>query len=496
MKLSVFISILFLVNSLFGESTVVRHQSKKMVSSDSAVIISPKHHTILNQGSVEYTISPACEVREVLLYVNYYPFKTDTIDYVTKAPFSAQWSTASIPDQDQLHLQFGYILYHVNGDTITSPPQPHHWIIDRTIKKSTKRYLCKQARSNDEICIDGKLDEWKRFRSENSPLGGGFKCSWTGSNFFLAVEVYDPFVTVADRLEISFDLTHSQTRFFDINHRIISFAPKSRSFSWAIDISDTGYTQLDSIIIRIDEEMEWRGSLTDYGYIIEARIPFCVLSALEFPQKRFGFDLSVIDINNTNQKEPDVYTWSGAQPSGRHNPNEWGAIILRQHFFPLKLLLILSLFIVAILIITMISLILYRKQKELFYKKVEKKELSPILKEIMHIIENNIEKQELNPKYISNKYGCSVSEVEKTFSQELGTSCAKVIRFSRIKKAKLYLLIPDFKIENSAHAVGFADTNVFVKAFKEFAGVTPEVWRRNRLEDSLENDGDTDKNIS
>ena len=496
MKLSVFISILFLANSLYSDTDTTQCHKKKIASSDSAEIISPKHHTILNQDSVEYTIGPACEVSGVILYVNYYPFKTDTIAYLTKAPFSAQWNCAHIPDQDQLHLQFGYILYHVNGDTITAPPQPHHWIIDRTIKKSTKRYLCKQTRSNDEICIDGKLDEWKRFRSEKFPFSGGFKCSWTGSDFFLAVEVYDPFVTVADRLEISFDLTHSQTRFFDINHRIISFAPKSRSFSWAVDISDTGYTQVDSIIIRIDEEMVWRGSLTNYGYIIEARIPFCVLSALEFPPKRFGFDLSVIDINDANQKEPDVYTWSGTQPSGRHNPNEWGAIILRQHFLPLKLLLILSLFIVAILIITMISLILYRKQKELYYEKIEKKELSPILKEIMHIIENNIEKQELNPKYIVNKYGCSVSEVEKAFRQELGTSCNKIITLSRIKKARSYLIEPDIAIEDIANAVGFADMNVFVKAFKTFAGVTPEKWRENRFEDAVEEDEGIDENNS
>lgn len=171
MNVSLFISIILFTISLYSATDTVQYQNRKIASSDSAVIISPKHHTILNQDSVEYTIGPACEVSGVILYVNYYPFKTDTIAYLTKAPFSAQWNCAHIPDQDQLHLQFGYILYHVNGDTITAPPQPHHWIIDRTIKKSTKRYLCKQARSNYEICIDGKLDEWKRFRSENFPLG-------------------------------------------------------------------------------------------------------------------------------------------------------------------------------------------------------------------------------------------------------------------------------------------------------------------------------------
>ena len=114
----------------------------------------------------------------------------------------------------------------------------------------------------------------------------------------------------------------------------------------------------------------------------------------------------------------------------------------------------------------------------------------------MHIIENNVEKQELNPKYIANKYGCPVSEIEKAFRQELGTSCNKIITLSRIKKAKSYLIEPDSEIEDIANAVGFADANVFVKTFKAFAGVAPEKWRKNRLEDAMEEDEETDENNS
>jgi hypothetical protein len=390
MKVLPFILPVLFCTLLYGATDSTQNQKKKITSGDSAVIISPKHYSILNHGSVEYTIKPVCDVTGVVLLVHYYPAKTDTISYLTEAPFTALWNYSLLPDQDQLHLQFGYILYHVNGDTIISTPQPHHWIIDRNIQRSKKRYTCKQAKANEEFSIDGKLDEWDRFAYARFPSGGGFTCSWTGADFFLAVEVHDPSVTSSDRVEVSFDLTRSRTQFLNSNHRIISFGPKRRSFTWAVAMTDTGYTQVDSIIIRIDEEMEWRSSLTSYGYSIEARIPFCILSALQFPNKYFGFDISVIDVNKVNPNEQQVYTWSGSEPSGRHNPNEWGTIVLRQLFLPLKIILTLSLLFVALLLLAMIYLILYKKHKDLYYEKLEKKELSPMLKEIMNIIEYNL----------------------------------------------------------------------------------------------------------
>ena len=467
---------------------------RKITSGESSVIINPKHYSILNQESFEYKIKPVCKITGVVFLVHYYPSKTDTLSYVTKPPFSAQWNYSRLPDQDQLHLQFGYILYHVNGDTIISVPQPHHWIIDRNIQRSKKRYTCKQARANEEFSIDGKLDEWGRFVYARFPSGGGFKCSWTGADFFLAVDVYDPFVTSYDRVEVSFDLTRSRTQFLNINHRIISFGPKSRSFTWAVDMSDTGYMQIDSVVIRIDEEMEWRSRPTSYVYIIEARNPFCVLSALLFPNNYVGFDIYVFDVNDASQNEQQVYTWSGSEPSGRHNPNEWGTIVLRQLFLPLKIILAFSLLFVALLLVTMVYLILYKKQKDLYYEKIEKKELSPMLKDVMHTIDYNIDKPDLNPDYIARKYGCSTYELEKAFKQELNTSCKKIITLSRIKKAKSFLIESDSDIEDIAKASGFTDTTTFINTFKGLAGVYPEEWKKNRIEDAKEEDEELEEN--
>jgi len=463
-------------------------QAHTLISSDSARIISPKHRSILNQESVEYTLQPVCPVSRVDLFVSYYPSRTDTLARLSKPPFSVEWHTADLPDQDQLHLQFGYTLYHVNGDTIIAAPQPHHWIIDRNTKQSRKRHACKQAPSDKKFSIDGRLDEWKKFRRKPFPSGGGFRCAWTAADFFLAVEIYDPIVTFEDRIEVCFDPTQSRTRFFDINHRIISFGPKSRSFCWAVEINDSTTIQIDSLIIRINEEMEWRSRLTEFGYIVEMRIPFCVLSALEFPQKHIGFDIAVIDKNDPRQRTPSVYTWSGAEPAGRHNPAEWGTIILRQLFLPLKLLLVITLFFVTLLIVGMTALILYRKRKDYYYEKLVKKGLSPKLREIIAIVERHIKRPDLSPEDVAGHYGCRISALEKIFNHELNTSCQKHIVFSRIKKAKTLLVDTEMSIESISKETGFTGTDIFTNTFTSLAGVPPEKWRKNRLEDLIEDE--------
>ncbi len=463
-------------------------RSRRLISRDSARIISPVHKSILNDDSVIYTIEPLCPVTGVVLYVSYYPSETDTLAYCSHPPYRTVWHTASLPDQDQLHCQFGYILYHAGGDTIISPPLPHHWIIDRITRTSRRRYVCKQAPPEKEFAIDGILDEWKRIRRHHFPDGGGFRCVWTPADFFLAVEVYEPIVSPQDRIEVCFDVTRSRTRFFGINHRIISFGPRSRSFCWAVDVTDTGTTQVDSMIIRFDEEMTWRSRLTDFGYIIEARIPFCILSDLEFPPKRIGFDIAVIDKNDRTQKEPAVYVWSGTEPAGRHNPAEWGTLVLRQIFLPLKVLLGISLVLVSMLITAMVFLILYRKRKDYYYETRANKELSPRLREIISIIENNSARTDLSTERVAGLAGSSPAEIETLFRQELSTSCEKHIVYLRIKKAKKLLLETEMRIEEIAKETGFIAAEPFVGEFTAQAGVPPEKWRENRRADLMDED--------
>jgi AraC-like DNA-binding protein len=487
MKHFVLLSILFLFTTSLGDAPD-SSKTQPIISSDSAIIISPKHRSVLNQKTVTYTVNSKCAITGMDLLVSYYPSMTDTLARLSKPPFSTVWNYAHIPDQDQIHLQFGYILYHVNGDTIVSAPTPHHWIIDRKIKKSKKRYACKQTLEEEDITIDGTLNEWESYRRNELSSTGSFRCAWTPISFFIAVEVYDPTVTIHDRIEVCFDMTRSRSQFLGKDQRIVSFCPKTISFCWAVDVSNTGATVLDSVLARMDEEMDWRNVITDYSYIIEARIPLYLLSNLQFPNKQFGFDVAVIDINDSREFKPNVFCWSGAEPSDRHSPAGWGTIVLTQPFLPLKVLFIISLSVIFILLIGIAVLSFVRGQKDRQYEKIEQKEPSPQLKKIFEIIDNNINKPALNLIDLAQMSGLTIPEIEKVLKKELNTSCNTIITFSRIKKAKDLLVNSDRGVKNIAQAVGYTDSKAFIKSFKTLAGVTPEEWRRNRAEDDIDED--------
>lgn len=475
-------------DTLFDNTDTSIH--KTIYSRDSARIISPKHYSILNDTLVTYTIEPNCAVEHVILYVSYFPKKTDTLARLSNAPYTVVWNNKNISDQDQFHLQFGYILFHTSGDTIISLPEPHHWIINRDKNKSKKRYVCKEAPSSEAFIIDGKLDDWVTYPRINIPFGGSIRCSWTSIDFFIGIEVYDPFVTKYDKVEISFDMADKRQEFVSVGQRILSYSPLARSFPWALSVNDTSVHILDSLVVRINEEMEWSTLSTMYGYTIESRIPLCVLYDLSFPLKSWGFDVTVINKDDKNQNKPSIYTWSGAEPGARHTPAEWGTITLSQQFLPLKFILLIFLFTICIIIILILFLLLYQKQKNSYYEKLENQPRSDEIEKIFHIIENNITHKDCSPEMIANKYGCTTSNLEILLANKLNSKCQMIITSVRIKKAKQLLVETDQDISEIADSVGYKEEKVFEKTFKAFSGVYPLEWRENRRDDECENEED------
>lgn len=484
----------FMIFVFFSESFCIQDtmtvSRSTLVTSDSAVIISPKMYQILDQNEVRYVLKPKCPVSSVILIVNYFPGNCDTLGQFTHPPFETTWYYQDITDQDQIHLQFGYILIHKNGDTIISPPFPHQWVLNHNSKSSKKKYFCRQALSAEDFIIDGKIEEWEKYQRHDLINGGGFQCAWTSADFFIAISVYDPFVSVFDRVELSFDLMKEQGEFFDINQRIISFGPQTRSFPWAVQLTDTGGVQVDSIIIRLKEEMEWRSMRTSFGYTIEARIPFCVLSALEFPRKYGGFDISVISASGQNHDIPEIFSWSGANPAERHKPSVWGTLVLKQLMAPLKLLLVIILIIVCTIIILMITIILYRRQKDAYYENLETKPLPKKLQKAIEVIEKRLDQPDLRSKDLAQETNCSIAEIEALFSQEMATSCAKMISVMRIKKAKHLLANTNYSLTRICVETGLKNPALFYESFKSMVGVSPQEWRQNRLEEVDEEEED------
>jgi AraC-like DNA-binding protein len=458
---------------------------RRLVTADSARIVSPSRPRVLEGNAVTVRVEPACTVSVVELLVRYYPWRVDTLARLGAPPYSATWHFAGLPDQDQLHLQFGYILYHPGGDTIESPPLPNNWVIDRDPDPSRRRFVCRRGIADSAFVIDGEGGEWKRFPA--TPVGdaGQFRCAWTAGQFFVAVEVSDPVVTPFDRVELMFDLKRQRTSFAGIDQRIISFGPKNRSFAWAVEPGNDLSTRIDSIIIRIQEEMEWRSRVTPGGYRVEARIPFCVLSDLEFPQKRMGFELCIVNRDGENAT-PQVTSWAGIPPAARHNPSEWGTLSLRQRMPALKVLLGALLFVALGIIALLLTLVLRGRHRESRYARQERQGYSPRVRDIV----DHMEKHHTDPTFditaLAGMTGLERDDIREVLVNELETTCERMLEQMRVRTAKHLLRDSEDALARVADAAGFPDSATFVKTFSYHAGVPPDEWRRTRREEDAE----------
>ena len=451
-----------------------------IVSRDSAVITTPRPLTVLGAiPVVEYAVEPLCPVSRVDLLVRYFPGKTDVLAFRIHPPFTARWNIAAIPDQDQVHLQFGYRLFHTAGDTIMSPPMPHQWVIRRNVRASRRRYRCHETRLDGEITVDGDLGDWRGFPGSEVGDKARFGCCWTSTDIFVGVEVRDGNVTCSDRVEVCFDLKQTRTPFFGIDHRIVSLAPLGKSFIWVVHLSDTGAAVSDSVIIRFEEEAEWRTRQTPDGYVVEARVPFCILSNLEFPRKRFGFDVAVVSHDSSSGGDGSI-SWAGAQPSSRYSPSEWGTVSIHQVMLPLKVMLVGVLLCLGA-IVGLIGVIAARAaRRERDRRRQEVQGPSPRVLAALTLMGERMSEPGLRVGDIAAAVGCGSVELADAFEAELGVSLDRKLTIVRMSKAKELLRESDTTAREVAEKVGFADPRQFAVDFAELAGMPPEEWREVR----------------
>ncbi len=487
MKIYHFILIFSLYLFSFSKvSDSTETKQKTLISKDSARIISPPHQTILNKQKIRYAINPLCSVTQVVLLVNHYPAQVDTLGTFFKPPFEVFWDNSSLSDQDQIHLQFSYILFHPQGDTIISAPTPHHWIINRTINHSKKRCYAYQVLEEEDIVVDGNSNEWPTKGWKNLAGNGSFRCGWTGISFFLCVKVYDPLVTVYDRVEVCFDMKQTRDPFLKKEHRILSFCPKTISFAWAVDMTDSGSQVMDSVLFRLNEEVRWRSSLSDAGYTIEACVPLYLLSDLQFPNRRFGFDISVVNTNHKGLQESQVTSWSGANPAERHSPENWGTIKLRQAFIPLKIALFLGLSLILLVIVVIAFLLIISYKRNRSFEKSEERLPSPQLQNLLNQIEKSLTQRGLSIETVAQATGLSSENIELLLQKERETTFSQLLQLLRIAKAKELLTQDNMTIDRVVSETGFASQKEFEEIFSRIAGVSPEQWQKNRLEEQAE----------
>ncbi len=90
---------------------------------------------------------------------------------------------------------------------------------------------------------------------------------------------------------------------------------------------------------------------------------------------------------------------------------------------------------------------------------------------------------ELRPTLVSLacRLGLSSAQMRRLFVAERGVAPKAAFESIRLERAEKLLAASDLKLEAVAAASGYASASVFVQAFRRARGVTPDVWRRDRL---------------
>ncbi len=102
-----------------------------------------------------------------------------------------------------------------------------------------------------------------------------------------------------------------------------------------------------------------------------------------------------------------------------------------------------------------------------------------VKKMLSYISENYSD--DITLKTIAQTVSISESECLRCFRQVLGISPMKYLKEYRLQKAADMMIVSDEKIKIIALNCGFNDVSYFTKSFKEFKGMLPREYRKNRV---------------
>lgn len=104
---------------------------------------------------------------------------------------------------------------------------------------------------------------------------------------------------------------------------------------------------------------------------------------------------------------------------------------------------------------------------------------SKIILEALDFIQKSYMVPELSTNHVANHVNLSNSWLSTKFKDEVGVGMSDYINSLRIKKAKQVLDEEEYMIYEVAEKVGFTSSQYFSKIFKQFAGITPNEYKRN-----------------
>ncbi len=114
-----------------------------------------------------------------------------------------------------------------------------------------------------------------------------------------------------------------------------------------------------------------------------------------------------------------------------------------------------------------------------------KNNVSPLVQEIVHIIDDEYTLHDFSLDYVSEKVGKTSAYISKIFKKETGYKFTAYITKKRMKKACEMLENISIKVYEISEAVGYGDTSAFIKVFRKSYGVSPSEYREQHRESML-----------
>jgi len=101
-----------------------------------------------------------------------------------------------------------------------------------------------------------------------------------------------------------------------------------------------------------------------------------------------------------------------------------------------------------------------------------------LINHVIHNIEVNHHKLELNVSCIADRLDINISTLSKAFKRHTGKGIHEYITQTRLTYAKKLLRKSDLKLEEISHKTGFLDSNALIRTFKKYEGITPGKYRK------------------
>lgn len=461
---------------------------------DSAEIVIPKNRTVLFNSPCTVEVVPRCCVDSILILVRHSEDSVDTIFKNSTPPFRAVWNFATLPEQDQIHLQIGYVLYHCTGKVIISSPTPHHWTIDRSVKKRLPKYKASKIRSPDTVIVDGQLDEWKSARFDSFGHSATFASRWSRDHLYFAVDIRSKAICPDEFVELHLDPLFTKTSFSDECHRNIRFAPPGIcTVIIPHDNKPASSMTADSIAALLTEDMVWRFLTDSSGYTIEISIPHYALSTLAFPRLRTGFDISLC------KKTDGIYvceTWADCTTFNRYNPSEWGILDLHQSMIILKIALFLGISLFVFMFVYLLFKRFSPRSRKAHRSAEDEALLDNQFLQIEKSLEPIISDQKLTLSSFAEKCGMESKVLSGIITDRFSGGFDSFLLYHRLTNVKKLLKEHEMPIEEIAPASGFHSLEALTIAFVNHFKRSPEEYRTMTREIKLDETIDNDEYLS